>query len=63
MAIPCESGEHHVKKTVVKHRGHFRILTEGTSKNDTFGGPGRERRPENGWLRRNLPRGGRAVSH
>jgi len=25
-------------KTSVKHRGHFRILKEGTSKNHTFGG-------------------------
>ena len=49
-------------KTSVKHRGHFRILKEGTSKNHTFGGPGWEAPLVSGCLQRNLPRGGRAVS-
>ena len=49
-------------KTLVKHRGHCRILKEGTSKTHTFGGAGREVTLVFGCLRGNLPRGGRAVS-
>ena len=49
-------------KTWVKHRGHFRILKEGTSKNHTFGGFRTGGNPQLWALTTKFAKGGRAVS-